>query len=197
MVQTRNKGTPCVPWFYSTFKIQPVLDMSKKGKDFSIPRCPKISRTTKSCSSQQLLPALVDFVNELDFCITSNLNAKGITLRNGKLDISNFTFKFLQKKFNLNKRQWTCGETLLTEFGIDKEMFRRGNPDDKIECVNFRIKFNNQRGIKCFGKNKAGKIIEKIKYGSEKLCFRYPRNLRIIFLRIYSNVKSPFLPKFL
>jgi len=154
---TRNGGAPCIPGAYRSFKVTKQAGL------------PAIS---KRLNKIKIPPALNDFKKELAYMIACNLNAKGLSLRSGKIAVSKTTLNFLKNTYNLNKREWKSDSTILEDFCIDREIYRRANPDDKIECINFQLKFNNARGAKFYGRDTSGEIKQKHIYGLDRLCFK-------------------------
>ena len=159
---TRNRGASCTPGAYTRIKIANSVDNSIK----------KVKSTLPTKNKPNLV--LRDFVNEFEIAIISNLTSKGSSYRRGYLACSKDAFNYLKNKYNVNKRTWTSTESIFKDLGIDKEIYRNGDEDDKIECVNLQLKFNKPRLIKFFGKDATGKIVKKTtKVGMEKLSFKF------------------------
>ena len=63
------------------------------------------------------------------------------------------------------------------KFDWDLEIFRKGNINDKMLCLNLELKLNKERKNVYFGKDKSNNIIQKTKNKLPKLNFKFSRRI--------------------
>ena len=60
---------------------------------------------------------------------------------------------------------------------MEKIIFRNGDPEDQIECLDLHLKLGYEIRNECFGKNSNGNIVRKSFTEKQIVHFKFERNV--------------------
>jgi hypothetical protein len=83
----------------------------------------------------------------------------------------------LKLNLNLQKKVWSPAQQILDQFSIDKIIFRNGDPEDQIECLDLHLKLGYEIRNEYFGKNSNGNIVRKSFTEKQNVHFKFERNV--------------------
>jgi hypothetical protein len=135
------------------------------------------SRRVRKSGSPRIPRFLTEFAKLLGSAIVRNLKATGISGRHGSVQISKEAFDYLKSNLNLQKKVWSPAQQILDEFSIDKIIFRNGDPEDQIECLDLQLKLGYEIRNEYFGKNSNGNIVRKSFNEKQNVHFKFERNV--------------------
>ena len=119
-----------------------------------------------------------EYVDGLGAELVANMNATGFAGKKGCISCSKKAIAWFKKEIGLNKTEWkTLSENDFPKFDWDFEIFRNGNPNDILRCLNLELKLNKERQNVFFGKDKSNNIIQKTKNKLPKLNFKFSRRI--------------------
>ena len=100
------------------------------------------------------------------------MRATGFAGKKGQISCSKKAIAWFKKELGLSKTEWKpISENDFAKFDWDLEIFRKGNINDKMLCLNLELKLNKERKNVYFGKDKSNNIIQKTKNKLPKLNF--------------------------
>ena len=148
--------------FYTKEKIIESIENQPRKRNSGSPKIPRF---------------LSEFVKQLGSAIVRNLKARGISGRQGSVHISNKGLDYLKSNLNLQKKVWSPAQRILDEFSMEKIIFRNGDPEDQIECLDLHLKLGYEIRNECFGKNSNGNIVRKSFTEKQIVHFKFERNV--------------------
>ncbi len=119
-----------------------------------------------------------EYIDGLGGLLVRHMKASGFAGRTGFLSVSTKVVKWFRKEFGLNKTKWrTISQAEFAKLEWDPEIYRDGNANDISRCLNLELKLNKERSNICWGRDKAGKIVKKIKPILPQLNFKFSRRI--------------------